>query len=222
MRNRPRLALTLTLTRQTCGADPKCVVAVLYDGSCYLKAAQDAKTKYQRSGRIACRPKRAAVLHEAVVSSDGHAVLRETGSPFPAGADIHGPYQHGGIFPARNGGGRLFSPPVVVDVNPGNAVGASAPGYFRTETGCSVLSSFESMAPTLSPSNWGIHSDPFHERNYPCDPIILSYFGKDVDLDRRGEAAFKQQLYLCMLGQGLQRKADIESWRSGNIWVGAG
>ena len=39
-------------------------------------------------------------------------------SPFPGGADIHGPYQHGGIFPARNGGGGMFDPPLVVDVQP--------------------------------------------------------------------------------------------------------
>ncbi len=33
-----------------------------------------------------------------------------------------------------------------------------------------------------------------------------------------GEESFKKQTYLCMLGAGLQRKTDIESWRSGNVW----
>merc|ERR1712217_170925 len=77
------------------------------------------------------------------------------------------------------------------------------------------------MAPTLSKSNWGMHSDPFHERNYPCDPIVLSYFNSSrsiINLDLNGEAEFKKQLYLCMLGQAIQRKTDIESWRSGNVW----
>ena len=137
-------------------------------------------------------------------------------SPFPGGADIHGPYQHGGIFPARNGGGGMFDPPLVVDVQPAYPIGATEPGYFRTETGCSVLSSFESMSATLSTDNWGMHAAPFHERNYPCDPIVLSYFGK-INLDLYGEKSFKKQLYLCILGQGLQRKTDIESWRSGNV-----
>ena len=111
----------------------------------------------------------------------------------------------------------MFTPPTVVDVQPGYPIGATQPGYFRTETGCSVLSSFESMSPTLSESNWGIHSAPFHERNYPCDPIILSYFGA-INLNLTGADSFKKQLYLCMLGQGIQRKTDIESWRSGNVW----
>ena len=101
----------------------------------------------------------------------------------------------------------------------GHAVGPSEPGYAKTETGCSSLSSFESMAATLKPSEYGIHTDPFHERNYPGDPLIVSYFGlNDTDLDAVGVKSFQRQLYLNMLGAGLQRKANIESWRSTNIW----
>lgn len=38
-------------------------------------------------------------------------------SPWPGGAEQHGPYQHGGIFPAVNGGGGLIkSPPLIVGV----------------------------------------------------------------------------------------------------------
>ena len=33
-----------------------------------------------------------------------------------------------------------------------------------------------------------------------------------------GEGPLKKQTYLCMLGQAIQRKTDIESWRSGNVW----
>ncbi len=55
-------------------------------------------------------------------------VLDVGGSPFPGGDDIHGPYQHGGMFPAVNGGGNMFPPPAVVDVQPAYAVGASQPG----------------------------------------------------------------------------------------------
>ena len=245
------LATTATNDPVKCCADcaaaskSGCVAAVLYSGKCYLKAATDAKTNYSRSGRIACVPKKkrktATVsqtednnqtagsrrLSLASLAIDPHGGAMEptaalsSSSPFPGGDDIHGPYQHGGIFPARNGGGKLFPPPVVDDVQPGYPVGATQPGYFRTETGCSVLSSFESMSATLSTSNWGLHSAPFHERNYPCDPIILSYFNSSrtpINLDKVSEASFKKQLYLCMLGAGLQRKADIESWRSGNIW----
>lgn len=59
----------------------------------------------------------------------------------------------------------------------------------------------------------------FHERNYPGDPLIVSYFGlKETDLDAVGVESFQRQLYLNMLAAGLQRKANIESWRSTNIW----
>jgi hypothetical protein len=50
-------------------------------------------------------------------------LIKSHASPFPGGADIHGPYQHGGIFPAVNGGGKIFSPPLVVDVQPGYKIG---------------------------------------------------------------------------------------------------
>ena len=89
----------------------------------------------------------------------------------------------------------------------------------KTETGCSVLQSFESLAGTLAPSEYGIHSSPFHERNYPGDPLILSYYGAKRDLDRVGADALKEECYLNMLAAGLQRKANIESWRSTNIWA---
>lgn len=141
-------------------------------------------------------------------------------SPWPAGAEQHGPYQHGGIFPAVNGGGAFIPhPPLVVGVQPGHAVGPTMPGYMKTETGCSVLQSFESLSATLQPSEYGIHTDPFHERNYPGDPLILSYFGKARDLDRVGPDVLKEECYLNMLAAGLQRKANIESWRSTNIWA---
>ena len=143
------------------------------------------------------------------------------GSPWPAGAEQHGPYQHGGIFPAINSGGSMItSPPLVVGVQPGHAVGPAEPGYAKTETGCSSLSSFESMSATLKPTEYGLHTDPFHERNYPGDPLILSYFGlKDTDLDAVGVKPFQRVLYMNMLAAGLQRKANIESWRSTNIWL---
>ena len=88
----------------------------------------------------------------------------------------------------------------------------------KTETGCSVLQSFESLSATLAPAEYGIHTGPFHERNYPGDPLILSYYGAKRDLDRVGAAALKEECYLNMLAAGLQRKANIESWRSTNVW----
>ena len=79
------------------------------------------------------------------------------------------------------------------------------------------MSSFESMSATLSKENWGLHSAPFHERNYPCEEWIYSYF-KLIDLSKTGTAALQQQLYFCMFGQALRLKAQVEGWRANNIW----
>ena len=55
---------------------------------------------------------------------------------------------------------------------------------------------------------------------YPCDNFILSYFGNTpamlASLNATGEAAFKRQLYLCMLGQALYLQSDIQQRRSDN------
>lgn len=124
------------------------------------------------------------------------------------------------------------------------AVGVTQPNTFASEFGCSVFSSFESMSPTLAPEHWGVHGgasqadcrepditnsfwrdckgtdggpeNVMAERNYPCDPLIIVYFGTGINLDETGQAAFKRQLYLCMLGQAIEMKADIETRRSSN------
>ena len=95
------------------------------------------------------------------------------------------------------------------------------------------------MSPLLSSKHWGLHGgvkpdkcvgslfdkkcwgvNPMSERNYPCDSIILVYFSanrtKGVDVDGVGEFNFKQQLYMCMIGQALSMKANIETRRSKN------
>jgi hypothetical protein len=55
------------------------------------------------------------------------------------------------------------------------------------------------------------------QRNYPCDNIIDVYWGKQ-DFSQTGEAAFKKQLYQCLIGQALEMKGDIEVRRSTNEW----
>ena len=39
----------------------------------------------------------------------------------------------------------------------------------------------------IEKKKWAAALGAFHERNYPCDPIIWSYFGLAVDLDSVGE-----------------------------------
>ena len=66
----------------------------------------------------------------------------------------------------------------------------------------------------------GLESESLHERNCPCHSHIQSYFSvsSNMSLSGIGEAAFKKQLYLCMLAQAFQRTAWIAAWRSSNIW----
>lgn len=104
-----------------------------------------------------------------------------------------------------------------------------------SEFGASVFSSFESMSETLEEQDWGVHGgsppDTCHlvygnlnecngtnvlaERNYACDSHIHAYFGAAA-LDEIGEAAFKSQLYLCMVSQALWIKGQIEVFRASN------
>ena len=152
--------------------------------------------------------------------------------------EVHGPYQHGTGFPAVNGADalELFDANLPINVTPGAATGVGLPSVFASEFGMSVFSSFESMAPTLAEEHWGVHAgaapdacagdferecvgdNPMSDRNYPCDNVIAVYFGSGDDLNATGEAAFKRQLWRCMIGQALWIKSDIETRRAGNTF----
>eukprot|EP01060_Flectonema_neradi_P008387 TRINITY_DN159_c8_g1_i1.p1 TRINITY_DN159_c8_g1~~TRINITY_DN159_c8_g1_i1.p1 ORF type:complete len:941 (+),score=169.32 TRINITY_DN159_c8_g1_i1:61-2823(+) len=151
--------------------------------------------------------------------------------------ETHGPYQHSTLWPTVNEGGfdnkSITTPPIVVvsKTGPGEA------NVFASEFGSVVMSSFESMSPSLSSEHWSIHggeaagscnsghhvcngTNPMQQRNYACDDILMKHFGwnhanRQV-LNRTGENSFKKQLYLCQLGQALEMKANIEQRRSTN------
>eukprot|EP00928_Gymnodinium_smaydae_P055534 TRINITY_DN39049_c0_g1_i1.p1 TRINITY_DN39049_c0_g1~~TRINITY_DN39049_c0_g1_i1.p1 ORF type:complete len:546 (-),score=69.40 TRINITY_DN39049_c0_g1_i1:180-1643(-) len=158
----------------------------------------------------------------------------------PKGAatiEEHGPYLHGAGFPSVNGGddAGLFQPLIPISVSD-EPTGASIKNMFASEFGAVVMSSFESMAPTLAEEHWGLHAgqpsdkcgggfsrtckgdNVMAQRNYPCDNLIRVYTGMRPDsyFNTTGEAIFKQQLYLCMLSQAMQIKGDIEMRRSKN------
>jgi hypothetical protein len=155
--------------------------------------------------------------------------------------ETHSPYQHGNGFPAVNGGSfkrRLFDPwmPITLDAAAVSAYGPAQPNVFASEFGAVVMSSFESMAPTLSRARWGLHggqpsdvcssgfsnkcqgSNVWAQRNYPADNMIDSYFGVkgDAYFNQTGEAVLKKQLYQSMLAQALLMKATIELRRAEN------
>eukprot|EP00055_Hartaetosiga_balthica_P010760 m.47003 g.47003 ORF g.47003 m.47003 type:complete len:1028 (-) comp7303_c0_seq1:128-3211(-) len=205
-----------------CVGDISCFAAVFYDGSCWFK--NDTRNPVYREGRVACLPPGVGPLPPAPPSPP----------PPPSAIETHGPYQHGSGFPSVNGANDLamFDPNIPISLTPVKT-GPEYYNVFASEFGCVVMSSFESMSPTLSPDHWSVHggSPPdtctggfakeckgdnvMAQRNYPCDSIIFVYFGQ-YDLDPVGENAFKKQLYHCMIGQALEMKSNIETRRGTN------
>lgn len=167
--------------------------------------------------------------------------------------ETHGPYQHGTGFPAVNGAEKLdmFDSNIPLKLKEGKT-GVAEQNVFASEFGGVVMSSFESMSPTLAPEHWALHAgqpsdtcsggfsshcegpNVMAERNYPCDNFIYVYFGtKGQEFNVTGEFNFKKQLYQCMTAQALQVKQNIESrlsqntfgiiiWQYNEIWPTGG
>ena len=151
--------------------------------------------------------------------------------------ETHGPYLHGTGFPAVNGAAKLqlfdANLPIKVTAAP---TGVDVPNVFASEFGAVVMSSFESMSPTLLPYHWSLHAsqppdtcgggfgktcvgpNAMAERNYPCDNLIDVYFGTKGEyyFNVSSEANFKAQLYQCQLSQALYMKSNIETRRAQN------
>ena len=58
------------------------------------------------------------------------------------------------------------------------------------------------------------------KRNWNVANVIGPFFGANATaaMGDCGEQAFKRQLYMSMISQVMYLKAQIESWRSQNIW----
>jgi beta-mannosidase len=201
-----------------CNASATCAVGVWVGppGHCYLKT--NASQPYSRvgGGRYACTPNE---THASSTSESRGVVTSQR--PLHHGEEEHGPYFGGGGWPAINGGGKPFGPKLLIQVPTDlSTLGAAQTGYMRTETGMTSMSSFESLSALLPESEWGLETESMHERNYPCHSGIQSFFsaGANMSLSDVGQAAFKRQLYLCMLAQAMERKAAIEAWRTSNVW----
>jgi beta-mannosidase len=238
------LALSKEKCCERCWADRYCVVGVFAGSKCWIK--YDNTGKVHKVGATAC-----------VTTKTPHP------PPKPHKMETHGPYNHGNGWMSVNISPyprsppfptkaplKLFDPNTPITVVRSREMGITEPNTFASEFGCSVFSSFESMAPTLAPKHWGVHGgapqadcrqpdrtnsfwrsckgvdgapeNVMAERNYPCDPLIIVYFGAAVNLDTTGEFEFKRQLFLCMLGQAIEMKADIETRRASNsfgTWV---
>jgi len=173
-------------------------------------------------------------VHQLDARPNGNKLTTPANGP---DIEVHGPYLHGTGFPAVNGDSKLdlFDANIPIKVVPGST-GPTFQNIFASEFGAVVMSSFESMAPTLAKEHWGLHAgqpsdkcsggfqstcegpNVMAQRNYPCDNLIDVYFGNRPDsyFNRTGEAIFKQHLYQCMISQALNMKSNIETRRSQN------
>jgi hypothetical protein len=217
-----------------CANTTACVVAIYASNGCQLKgsAGGDPVPTYQ-SGVTALWP-------AGKWPVDAIPVV-----PTPNSAEAHGPYQGGSGIPSVNGGQWStagFDADLPSELKAPSPMGTTSPGFFTSEFGSSSLSSFESMAPTLSPDQWGISGDPavqdscgegfshrctgtnqLAQRNYPCHNFWTTYFKNltlpsGLSVNSTGEAAFRGQLYLCQLASAIELKSSIEWHRSTNLW----
>jgi hypothetical protein len=163
------------------------------------------------------------VLHTRTSMPD-----RPSGFPFPQ--EAHGPYTAFQRFtmpnvtmPRGSAADLLRGIPTVVPQN----FGAGEQGWYRSEFGCTGWSSFESMAGQMPSGQWSMDSAAAKNRGSPgggggwnVSNVLSAYFGDTAvaALAESGEAAFKRQLYQSMIGQVLNLKTEIESWRSQNVW----
>lgn len=164
--------------------------------------------------------------------------------PSPPSLEQHGPYTGGGGAPAVSGGAGIGGISVTLPSKlPAiTNYGTNVTGIFTSEFGSVSFSSFESLAPTLAPSHWGISgglpvdtcdprgfwhpcngTNPLSQRNYPCVNFWYSYYGSLVlpsglSINSTGVEEFRAQLYLCQLASSLQLKQLVEQHRAENIW----
>lgn len=149
----------------------------------------------------------------------------------------HGPYLHGGWYhtvdskPPYNTVVHWQPPPLAPQSTP---LGVAHPGWFASEFGISVYSSFESMSATLSPQYWTAHNDAMYQRNYAADSLIYTYFGvAPYNQTVPGARTLQAVTYLSMLSSALHLASDIANrraqnqfglliWQLGEVWPTGG
>ena len=96
-------------------------------------------------------------------------------------------------------------------------IGPAQYGTFTSEFGCVAMSSFESMAATLPPENFGLHGNAptdqcpggffrqctgtnvMSQRNYAIDSLVTPYFGASVSgVNESGGEHIELMLRVCL------------------------
>jgi len=217
-----------------CASTPRCALANYAAGGCQLVEPP-----------FAMAPRDSP---ESLVLYPPNSSLKPLGVPLGNLREQHGPYVGGGGWPTCNGHGspaQAFDPGLPPSLSTVTAaVGSSGvgnPGQFTSEFGVGQIASFEIMAPTLSPTFWGMHGgehppdtcsggfahtctggNAMAQRNYACDDAWATYFPQAarlrVSLSDSGSANFSGQLYLCQLATALKLKGLVEYHRSLNLF----
>ena len=127
--------------------------------------------------------------------------------------EFHMPYLHGTGFASVNdpdGKLKLFPPLMPPPIQP-SKTGMQYNGSYVSEFGCVGMQSDHSLNVTLDESQRHLHSTDMIQRNYPCDNLIIVYFGA---LSSR----WSYNLYACNVAQMLQMSGQISLFRTQNIW----
>ena len=136
-----------------CAAAKDCACATyVLPGTCWFKNATQCGLPGYNSGATGCWPSGTPPPNPPFVPSC------DSGLPY----ETHGYNQHGEGFKTVNSGASLqpFSPNVPPSMPTGALTGAACPGTYASEFGGVAVSSFESLAPTLNPGDWGLHTVP--------------------------------------------------------------
>ena len=164
--------------------------------------------------RLTCRPNGGQLL-----TGSGPGGPRPDVLTFPL--ESHGPYT--AFLPQVSGNTMPIAPTVAVATGPGE------PGWFKSEFGATSWSSFEMMTGQMPSSQWSMDSPaaggavgkpPSGARGWNVSNMVLAFFGEQcvVDMEHTGEESFRRQIYRSMISQALFLKAEIESWRTQNVW----
>ena len=203
---------------ELCAAQDGCAAASFDGKLCWMKTTVQAALPIFSQNRVGVWLAGSGPVPDPLPPPPPSGALRCA----PQAGETHGPYEHGGGFKTRNSIEALQAFAIALPPNlPKPALtGVGCHGSFTSEFGAVSTPSFESIAPTLLPEHWALHSPPMFERNYAVDNFVVAASNATWPdaFNVTGEAPFKESLYFAMLAQALFLKGSIEAYRGANVW----
>lgn len=151
------------------------------------------------------------------------ALWPDRSGPLPTlPADFHGPYYSPGgrvrTVSSPSGESANWSSGFPLLLPPPAPLGVNLPGVFNSEFGVTSPPSFENIAPSLPPDQWGLTGPGLFWRNYACDGAFATYFPSATPNFSQGigPSPFQAQLYLCSVAHTLKLASLLEPTRAQN------